>query len=309
LLSPIERSSFTTLVYQVNWVARETRPDVAGTASLLASKVSNPTVEDLSILNRAALMLRASAAQPLIVWKLARNLVFASVSDCAGAGTARDNGAQGAYIVLAAERQLLAGHTARVSPISWRSTRVKRVVASTLAGETLALSASLAEMEWLQILYRDVVFSDVDPSSWEKSLGPFGALLREGCTLNSRQDSASIVDAKSVFDSLSKNTASSKQDRRTAIELSICRDSMRASGSKVRWIPHWAMPSDQLTKADVSKGNAALGEMLRSGRFRLLQESAEMASRKSGSKPGRSKRASEREIASRKTSESEVAAT
>ena len=49
LLSSVERAAFTTLVYQLNWVARESRPDVAGTASLMASKVSCPTVEDLCL--------------------------------------------------------------------------------------------------------------------------------------------------------------------------------------------------------------------------------------------------------------------
>eukprot|EP00972_Heterocapsa_arctica_P013268 1949305-Heterocapsa_arctica.AAC.1 len=71
---------------------------------------------------------------------------------------------------MAADKSLLDGHSARVSPVSWRSTRVKRVVSSTLAGETLALSACLAEMEWLQMLFRDVFFHDIDPLSWGTTL-------------------------------------------------------------------------------------------------------------------------------------------
>ena len=251
-------------------------------------------------MNRAALMLRSSASQPLLIWKHTPDLVFTGASDCAGAGTARENGAQGAWIAMAADKSLLDGHSARVSPVSWRSTRVKRVVSSTLAGETLALSACLAEMEWLQVLFRDVFFHDIDPLSWGKTLEPFAALLREDCTLRGRQDSACVVDAKSVFDVLIKNSAGSKQDKRTAIDLCIIRDSLRKAGCRVRWVPHWAMVSDGLTKADVAKSNAALEQMLRTGRFRLLCEKEEMVTRAGQArKPGRSKLASARMLATR----------
>ena len=202
---------------------------------------------------------------------------------------------------MIADAALLAGTPARASLISWRSTRVKRVVASTLAGETLALSASLAEVEWLQVFLRNVVHSDVDHTNWAASTGPFGAILNTGSSLNSRQDAAAVVDAKSVFDTLTRNTAgSSKQDKRTAIELSIIIiESLGHSGSKVRWVPHWGMPSDQLTKADISKANAALGQFMRTGIFRLLPEAAELEARRTLPKPGRSKRASAREFAAR----------
>ena len=55
------------------------------------------------------------------------------------------------------------------------------------------------------------------------------------------------------------------------------------------------MPSDVMTKADVDKGNAAMTHLLRSGCIRLLDEAVEIAARQnSGTKPGRSKRASSR---------------
>ena len=71
-----------------------------------------------------------------------------------------------------------------------------------------------------------LVHSDVDHTNWAASTGPFGAILTTGSSLNARQDAAAVVDAKSVFDTLTRNTAgSSKQDKRTAIELSIIKES------------------------------------------------------------------------------------
>ena len=51
--------------------------------------------------------------------------------------------------------------------IAWRSSRLRRVVASTLAGETLALTQGVAELEWVQALFRDIVFSDVVAPDWD----------------------------------------------------------------------------------------------------------------------------------------------
>ncbi len=75
----------------------------------------------------------------------------------------------------------------------------------------------------------------------------------------------SVMDAKSVFDTLSKNTGGSKADRRNAIELAIIMDTMSALGSQVRWVPHGRMPADAITKIDPARGNSSLSEMLRRG--------------------------------------------
>eukprot|EP00959_Pyramimonas_sp_CCMP1952_P410512 8602880-Pyramimonas_sp.AAC.1 len=55
-----------------------------------------------------------------------------------------------------ADNSLAHGPRARVAPLAWRSGKLRRQVASTLAGETLAVSSALGEAEWLQILLLDV---------------------------------------------------------------------------------------------------------------------------------------------------------
>ena len=88
-----------------------------------------------------------------------------------------------------------------------------------------------------------------------------------------------VVDAKSVYDILSKYTAGGKHDRRTAIELAICRDGMHQTGSVVRWATHSRMPVDCMTKADVAKANFALTRLLHRGRFSLTLPRARVAPR------------------------------
>ena len=112
--------------------------------------------------------------------------------------------------------------------MSWRSQRIKRAVASTVAAETLALSAATAEAQWLPVLWRDAVFGDVENPGWHSSASPFTIVLARDCKLSEAASGLAIVDAKWVFDALSRNSAVSKADRRNSIELAVVRDSLSA---------------------------------------------------------------------------------
>ena len=108
-----------------------------------------------------------------------------------------------------------------------------------------------------------------------------------------------VVDAKSMYDSLSKEVPGSKQDRRSGVDLAIIRESMGQSGTVVRWVPHQLMLVDCMTKSDVAKGNYALTSTLKTGYMRLVVESTEMSKRK-GTKSGlsRSRGASQKRLES-----------
>ena len=75
----------------------------------------------------------------------------------------------------------------------------------------------------------------------------------------------SVVDAKSPFDTLLKNAAASRQDRRNALDLASLRQQVQARDTLIRWVPHPRMIVDIMTKANVTKGNAALTHFLQTG--------------------------------------------
>ena len=197
-------------------------------------------------------------------------MTFVTISDAGGPGSARRNGCQGAWLVAAAEAAIRSNQKARVSVLAWRSTRFKRAISSTIAAETLSLSGALAEAQWMQILFRDCVFGDVRGPDWHLTTGPYSVVLSRDCELSQACESLAVVDAKSVFDMLFKNTGGSKADRRNTIELSIVRDSMSRLGSRIRWVLHGRMPSDCMTKADPARGSVALTELLRRGTLVLI---------------------------------------
>eukprot|EP00959_Pyramimonas_sp_CCMP1952_P231529 4839438-Pyramimonas_sp.AAC.1 len=97
-------------------------------------------------------------------------------------------------------------------------------------------------------------------------------MLAKECCLGEAASGLSVVDAKSVFDVLSRNSAGSRADRRNAVELAVIRDSLASVGSRVRWVPHARMPSDPLTKVDPVSGNHALKDLLSKASLVLVDE-------------------------------------
>lgn len=266
LASDVERRSFTTLVYQLIWGGKETRPEAA---SLLAARVKAPAIGYILKENAAAQLLRSTAALEIIVWKFDfRNMQLIAVSDCSGAGIADGVRDQGAWLILAAQGDLQTGVSAKVTPVAWRSTRLRRLVSCTLAGEMQAPTQVVYELQWLQLQLQDATSSNIVSRGWEGKMLPYAIAVPSGAELCA--ESAPHVG--------------SKQDRRTA-----------AARAVVRWITHPYMPVGIMTKSDVRRGNAALTCLLRTGRCKLLCEEQEVSEGRVGkAKPGRSHHVSER---------------
>ena len=85
---------------------------------------------------------------------------------------------------MASDQLPSASRPIKVSILSWRSAKLKRRVSSTLAGEALAFNQALAEVEWIQLMIRDVLHGDVHKEDWKKSILPFITVLRSECELN-----------------------------------------------------------------------------------------------------------------------------
>ena len=305
--SPLEHSEFEefrSMLYRVNWLAHQTRPECAGVVSILSSRLNHATVHDVNCLNKLISHLRSTASQPLILHKFSNDqMIFISASDAGGIdslpptseqpGESVYDNVQGAWVIMASDRLPSASGKIRVSVLSWRSSKLKRRVASTLASETLAFGQALGELEWIQLMIRDVLHGDICKENWINSISPFLSILKSDCQIKEIMQQCSITDAKSLFDSLTKHNQSSRQDRRTAIELSIIHEEIVKTKSIIRWTPHPKMIADVLTKDDISRSNGAFEEVLRCGKLALWDEETELNLRKENpSTKNRSKAAS-----------------
>lgn len=69
-------------------------------------------------------------------------------------GNLPDGGTQGGHLIM------LMGEDGRFSPICWQSKRIRRVVRSTLAGDTLALGDGIDSAVFLATLYSELTTGD-----------------------------------------------------------------------------------------------------------------------------------------------------
>ena len=128
------------LAGQLNWIASQTRPDIAYNACEVSVFIKDATINDLIQANRyIRYICKAKSKSALIRLVDLENLEQCSIicfSDASFANL-KGNSSQGGYIVFLYRDEKL------FSPIARKSFKVKRVVKSSLAAESLALEEAL----------------------------------------------------------------------------------------------------------------------------------------------------------------------
>ena len=94
------------------------------------------------------------------------DLTFVSFGDC-GWGVGRDGSSQGGSLIIAADERILDGFEATTTMVDWKSYKCKRVVRSSLAGETQAYVETLDMLEFTKVF--EALFLDPWYDALEKS--------------------------------------------------------------------------------------------------------------------------------------------
>eukprot|EP00971_Amphidinium_carterae_P308113 6123444-Amphidinium_carterae.1 len=261
-----------------------------GIASMLAARLKDCTTQDVITANKAVQYLKSTKDVKLKLWRIPWNrLHLVTHSDAGGVltkevgvwheGSGPTDSTQGAWLIFATDGLPKTEELVRLSPLMWKSSKLKRKVPSTLAGEALALSEAVASVEWSQMMLRDVKSNNLlGDLNWERSCGPFAMTMSPQCALADRLPQGHTIDAKAVFDALQREAAGSKADRRAAVDLSLIHAVVERTNAVIRWVPHSMMLADPLTKLDVG-GHHALTEALRTGHYRFIEMSAELTRR------------------------------
>ena len=83
-------------------------------------------------------------------------ICLVSYGDASGGGIHAEQ-AQTGYVIIFADMSLLAGLASPVTPVSWRSHSVKRVVVSASEAEVMGLSEAFAQGDWVRALWSEMV--------------------------------------------------------------------------------------------------------------------------------------------------------
>ena len=267
----------------LSWIARQCRPDEAGTASTLQGSVSRAVVKDLSDANIAVNQLKQTEDVGLLIHAIPLvNLRTVSISDAALDLDRPDGSTQGGFMVGFTTSALHQQGSASMSPMSWSSHKVKRSVSASLAGEVFMMSEGLAECEWISGVLESAVYQYYEPSLHRrKSISlpaqPTVTVMKADSHLQIDPSTVCVIDAKCAFRS-SVRESTGVHCRRTAQELCVIRRSMQTLRARCRWVPHERMVVDASMKRH---GNTVtMLRLLRDGVLSIVDEDRELAMRK-----------------------------
>lgn len=235
LVTEKERQALRALVGSVQYAATNTRPDLSAKLSLLQAKINSAQVRDLLDGNRLLQEAKQFKDTKITIKNIPlKDLRFVSFSDASFATRANAQSQKGC-LILAASKEIGEWQSSMVSPLIWYSRKIARVVGSTLASETYALSGSVDLLSWLRIQWSWLC----QPSDLWKD--------PEKC-LSKCNEAYAIVDCKSLYDLIQKTTVPQCQEYRTMLEALIIKDRI-SNGVTIKWVHSAAQLADCLTKS------------------------------------------------------------
>ncbi|CAE7230741.1 RE1, partial [Symbiodinium sp. CCMP2456] len=239
LATDSEIAQMRAVVGSLNWASREERPDASASASLSALKFPKPVVQDLIDLNKSIQMIKSRPDLNIKIRSIPADKLAWGVMTDASFDNAGDGKSQGAYGVLAFHEDLQKGYRVPCSLVTWRSGRIQRVVNSTLAAETQSLSKGLGELCWIKSVFNEIMNPHFKIENWETEMENNKVLAMAPDSVSTEFKKAiCIIDAKALYDHLSRESVGPSQAKRTSLEIQVVRQNMNAINGKIRWIPH-----------------------------------------------------------------------
>ena len=246
----------------LNWLASQSRPDLAVQTSLSQQAFPNPCIRNLRDANNAVRRARQHKQLSITFPSISPSqLTICCHSDAAWANVGTHT--QAGYVIAFTSSDLHHGREAPWVPVVWKSYRLARAVSSTLAGESQAMSVASGTVEWLSLLVSEALD------------GP--TPLREVRSVLSRRRPLLATDCKSLYDHLvGPSSPTAIDDRRTSIDVVIIRESLHNLQGSIRWLPTDRMLADGLTKDKLDPADL-LRSCVRSGVYQIAPETAVLA--------------------------------
>ena len=234
-LDRVQQKNFRSQVMKLSWPVRHVIPQLAYGVSVLSSKLNQATFKDWNQVYKLQLEAKGlfDKGEAKIVFRkvdLDKLVVVTSLD----ASFAKEEGmkSQCGFISVITESGILQEPTI-CNTVEYTSTRISRVVKSTMAAESAALSLALDKQLYLRLLTEPIIHGEpaMGPE-WRHELKIPGIL---------------VTDARSLYDHINK-TGSLPSERQTLIDLLIARDLTEAKAITVRWVPTTHQLADIFTK-------------------------------------------------------------
>ena len=133
-------------VGQLNWLSCVSRPDISFDVSVLSSNIKDATVSDLIQVNKVIKKVKNDKSYITFSTLDLDSLNIVSFAD-ASYNNLKNAGSQGGHVIFLVDKDN------NCCPLEWKSNRLKRVVRSALAAETLACADCVeACRHWMKVI-------------------------------------------------------------------------------------------------------------------------------------------------------------
>ena len=221
-LNEKQKRDYKSLAGQLNWISSHSRPDLSFDVCVANVSLKNATKREADHINKAVRKMKSQDVR----------LNFANVGDIseckwicytdASFANLPGKASQGGYIIF------LKGANGKYSPIAWKSKKIKRVVKSTMAAETLALLEGAEHAFGLKSFLQEI-------TGYKKERFP----------IVMRTDNDSLEQ--------SVNSTNSLEDKRLELDIAIIREMLEKKElAKVEWVSTAHQLADCLTKRGAS---------------------------------------------------------
>ena len=233
-LTEHENHQLRALAGQLNWISNQTRPDLSFKTRQASIAASKGTINNIVEANKAVKKLQSEDV--FLNFKSLGDLKKVEITAYSDASHAnlRDASSQGGYIIF------LQSEDGSVSPISWRSRKIRRVVRSTLAAETMALIEAAEQGFFIRSILVELL----------------GICDSEVIPINI------LIDNRSLYDCI--YSTKTIEDKRLLIDISCIRNKVENKEiHRITWVDSKNQLADCLTKNEAS--SSKLIEVLQQG--------------------------------------------
>ena len=271
-ISEEERHQLRGLVGSLQYASVNTRPDLSSRLSSLQSKINSAVVEDLVEGNRLLYQAKKHHDVCLTIKPISTDdFRFLAFSDASFASPKVPSSHAGS-IILGTHKEMANNCTCVISPISWGSRKIQKVVVSTLAAETMALTSTLDHLSWLRLYWGWFLNNKCQ---WKKPQESLTQLPDSYTAVTYPQEAIAATDCKSLYDLITRTAPPNCQEFRTQLHAKAIKE-MVSEGVSLKWVHSGAQLADALTK---SMEASFLRETLKSGTYRLHDENAVLKAR------------------------------
>ena len=218
----------------LSWLAKQSRPDLSFDVSRLLADITKGSRKALQEINETIERAQKSPLELRFPPGLDMDQCLVGCFSDASWGNRSDGSSQAGYIHCLMGPDALKDRETPLAILAWSSHKIRRVCRSTLSAEAQGLCIGVEGADYIKVLLAEC-------RNREFSLPNYRQALKD-------VKGVAIIDARSVYDYVQRDSGKLPSDKRLGIDLRLLQYYLQTSDYTLRWVAGQQQLADCLTK-------------------------------------------------------------